>query len=422
MTLFWTISAAMMLAALALLAPTLLRKPRVGTDDTEALNVEIARERLRELQGERAAGELSDEEFEQARGDLERALAQDLAGTAQTAVDTRANNGRGAMLMVALLIPLITVPVYLTIGSPQLIDAPAGGGVTSASGELPPIGTLIAQLRERLEANPDNAEGWFLLGRTSMSLENFPQAVAAFERVVALLPEEPAALMSLADALVMAEGQIGARPIALAEKALTIDPNSVTALWLLGNAAAEHDDSAKAIALWQRAYPLLDGQTAMQAELARRISAAGGTPPVATPPAELPPIMPPPAAQPSADATATDGAVIEVEVALAPELFDRVSGDDTLFVFARAENGPPMPLAVARHTVAELPLRVTLSDAMAMMPTMKLSAFARVKVGATVSKRGRAGAQTGDLVADEQVIDSTEPPAGVQLLINRVVE
>jgi len=118
----------------------------------------------------------------------------------------------------------------------------------------------------------------------------------------------------------------------------------------------------------------------------------------------------------------TDGASITVEVALAPAILDKASPGDTLFVLARAESGPPMPLAVARHQVSELPLTVTLTDAMAMMPAMKLSSFPRVKVSAKVSKSGQAGTQAGDLVASDVVVDSADPPQSVQLLIDRVVE
>jgi cytochrome c-type biogenesis protein CcmH len=169
----------------------------------------------------------------------------------------------------------------------------------------------------------------------------------------------------------------------------------------------------------------------MQAQLAQRIRGAGGEPPADT--RSLPPIMPPPAAPATTAATAADtsgggaataagGAEIRVEVAVAPALLGQVEPGDTLFVLARAESGPPMPLAVSRHRADELPLTVTLNDSMAMMPAMRLSAFPRVKVSARISKSGQAGTQPGDLVAGDQVVDSATPPDSVQLLINRVVE
>lgn len=427
MTLFWIISAAMILAAIALLAPTLLRRHAARSDMTEQFNVEIAREHLAELVKQKDAGDLSDEEFQQARKDLELALAQDLEGTARASSPVAAGGGRWALPVAALLIPLITVTMYLQIGSPDLISGQppaaqmaAGHGTT---GDLPPIEELVTQLRARMEANPENAEGWFLLGRTYMRLQNYPDAVYAFEKVVALLPEETAGLLSLADAMTMRDGrQVGARAVELLEKALSIDPNSVTALWLLGNAAADQGDNAKALTYWQRAYPLLGEEPGMQAELAQVITGAGGEVPAA--PAALPPIMGTAnATAPSpAPAAASGGAAIVVEVALAPQLVEQLAPEDTVFVLARAESGPPMPLAVARHKADELPLRVTLTDAMAMMPAMKLSAFPRVKVSAKVSKSGQAASQPGDMIASDVVVDSANPPDSVQLLINRVVE
>lgn len=421
MTLFWIISAAMMLAATALLAPTLLRARAAKSDQTEQFNVQIAREHLAELLKQREAGDLSDEEFAQARQDLEIALAQDLEGT-RDAAPTTGIAGRWALPVAALLIPLVTVPVYLQIGSPGLITNPPGSRTATDHGAgeaLPSIEDLVTQLRARMEANPENAEGWFLLGRTYMRLENYPEAVYAFEKVVGLMPDETAGLLSLADALTMRDGRrIGPRTVELLEKALGIDPTSVTALWLLGNAAQDRGDSAAALDYWQRAYPLLADEPAMQAELGQMIRGAGGELPQA--PASLPPIMAPAAAD--AAAGPADGARITVEVALAPRLFEQLSPGDTIFVLARAEEGPPMPLAVARHQADELPLRVTLTDAMAMMPAMKLSAFPRVKVSARVSKSGQAAAQPGDLAAPDVVVDSTNPPDTVQLLIDRVVE
>jgi len=427
MTLFWIISAAMMLVALGLLAPTLLRRHATRSDQTEQFNVQIAREHLAELRKQRETGDLSDEEFDQARQDLELALAQDLEGSAEKGVVTAGPGGRWALLVAALVIPLVTIPVYLQIGSPELIDGKAAGEMAAghgAQGELPPIEQLVIQLRARMETNPDNAEGWFLLGRTYMRLQNYADAVYAFEKVVQLLPDETAGLLSLADALTMRDGrQVGARAVQLLEKALSIDPSSVTALWLLGNAAQDRGDSATALAYWQRAYPLLSDEPSMQLELGRAITGAGGELPAA--PAALPTIMAPAstAAAPPADQPApAAGAAITVEVALAPRLFEQLSPDDTIFVLARAETGPPMPLAVSRHQGDELPLRVTLTDQMAMMPAMRLSAFPRVKISAKVSKSGQAGTQPGDMVASDVVVDSANPPDSVQLVIDRVVE
>jgi cytochrome c-type biogenesis protein CcmH len=428
MTLFWTLAAAMIVVALALLAPTLLRRQRAGSDDTAVVNVEVARDRLAELARARDTGDLSDEEFAQARRDLEVALAQDLETPAAAPAATVNRGGRSALIAAAVLVPLVTVPVYYQIGAPELIDGVAPAQPLSAD-ELPPMDVLAEQLRERLEATPDAApEGWFLLGRTYMRLDDFAGAAKAFERFVELVPDEPAGLLSLADALTMRDGgRSGPRAVELLNKALTLDPDSVTALWLLGNADYEAGRTDEALDKWQRAYPLLASEPGMQTELGRLIRQAGGEVPASA--AELPPIMStaglaPPAAPEAAPAAGEDGggAAITVQVALAPALMDKAAPGDTVFVLARADDGPPMPLAVARHRVDELPLTVTLTDQMAMMPALKLSTFPRVKVSARVSKSGQATTQPGDLAAANAVVDSAAPPEVVQLLINEVVQ
>lgn len=433
MTLFWMITAGMILTALALLAPTLLRKRPTGSDTTEQLNVAIARERLAELVKQRDAGELSDEEFAQARRDLELALAEDLGDTASAAPAPSGPQARWALPVSALLIVAITVPVYVKIGNPELIkpsvsatQVPEGH---SGNGETPPIDELVKKLRARLEAEPSNVEDWSLLGRTYMNVHQYADAVYAFEHVVELTPNELPALLSLVDALATRDqGQLGARAVELLERVRSIDPDNVTALWLLGIAAANNGDLPEALEHWQRAYPLLGAQPEMRKELAGLIRRAGGEPPHTM--EGLPPTIEtgpdlarttPPATDVAPTAVA-EGAAIVVDVSLTPALMEKVSKTDTVFVLARAEDGPSMPLAVARYQAGELPLRVTLTDAMAMMPALRLSSFDRVKVSAKVSKSGQPRTQLGDMVAGDRLVETDNPTNSVTLVIDRVVK
>jgi cytochrome c-type biogenesis protein CcmH len=432
MTLFWLISAGMILASLALLAPPLLRKLPARSDTTDQLNVAIARERLADLIKQRDAGELSDEEFAQARRDLQVALAEDLGETVTAAPVRTAHQARWALPASALVIVAITVPVYMKIGNPELIDASASDTDVveghGGSGAMPPIDELAGQLRARLESEPSNVEDWSLLGRTYMSQRQYDDAVYAFEHVVELTPNEESALLALVDALATRDdGRLGARAVELLERVQSIDPDSITALWLLGIAAASNGDLAQALEYWQRAYPLLGEQPDMQTELAGLIRRAGGEPPQRV--GELPPMETTPVTAsvipPTTDAVPTaapDGAAILVDVALAPALMENVAETDTVFVLARAENGPPMPLAVARYQAGELPLRVTLTDAMAMMPALKLSSFDRVMVTAKVSKSGDPRTQPGDLVAGDRLVETGDSRERVQLVIDRVVK
>ena len=245
---------------------------------------------------EKEAGGLSDEEFAQARQDLELALAQDLEGTAETKRQPHGSGGRWALLAAAILIPLITIPVLpadrLTTADRRHARAPPRSPpVTAQRRDAAGRVSWSNSCATRMEANPDNAEGWFLLGRTYMRLQNYTQAVYAFEHVVGLLPDETAGLLSLADAMTMRERPPRRRArhrIAgkgTAASTLTASPHS--GCWAMphptGATMPPHWVSGSApIRCWT-------GEPAMQNELGQMISQAGRE--TAAPPAALPPIM-----------------------------------------------------------------------------------------------------------------------------------
>ena len=112
-------------------------------------------------------------------------------------------------------------------------------------------------------------------------------------------------------------------------------------------------------------------------------------------------------------------AAIRGVVRLDPKLAAQVKPDDTLFIFARAENGPPMPLAVVRRRAAELPIEFTLDDSLAMLPSMKLSNFPRVVVGARISRSGNAMPQSGDLQGSAGAVN-VAAAGRVEITINSV--
>jgi cytochrome c-type biogenesis protein CcmH len=198
------------------------------------------------------------------------------------------------------------------------------------------------------------------------------------------------------------DGNVPDEAVTLLDEILKEEPEAITALWLAGNAAHQREQFAKAQAFWERAYPLLSGEPGMQQELGAMLSQVSQQTGNAW----------------QAPAPATTAA-ITVNVALAPELLEKISDDDIVFIYAKAQQGPPMPVAVARHNVSELPIQVILTDAMAMMPQMTLSTTKDVLVGARISKTGQAIAQSGDLQAEEvpMNIASTKP---VSLLINQI--
>lgn len=427
MSLFWILVAAMLLVTVGVIALVLLRTPHIKEIDARALNVDIARERLQELEKEYNKGELSDEEFQQARADLELALAQDLSNPTPAPLARKMTGRIAALVVSVVLIPTITLSMYLQIGSPHALEVQGPGAsqtaATHSEGQMPPIEDLVQRMEEKLAASPQDPQGWYLLGRTYMKLERYADAARAYEQLNKIVPEGPASLLPLADALAMTnDGNLEGRPLQLITRVLELEPDNITALWLAGQAAVERGDNATALEHWQRAHPLMGEDPQMQQQLAQMIVQIGGRAPAPT--AELPSIMAPPAvatAAPgatNAPAVAEGGASLVVQVALASELIEQANPQDTVFVFAKAVQGPPMPLAVARATVADLPLEVTLTDSMAMTPAMKLSSFAQVKVSARISKSGQAIGAAGDMESDETITpNSSQTP--IQLLINK---
>jgi cytochrome c-type biogenesis protein CcmH len=308
--------------------------------------------------------------------------------------------------------------LYFELGSPGLLQLqPADPTIAHASGggqgQMPPMNEMVARLVTRLKENPQDTQGWHLLGRSLMIMRDFPKAVQAFENLHKLVGDQPEVLLSWADAQSMAQGRVmQGKPAELIRRAIELEPDNPKGLWLAGMAEEQQGNYTLAVAHWERLKPLLGDDVKSRQEIDGMIAAArqkGGLSagPVAV--ADKP--------EPAAPA----GAAIRVRISLAPELQDQVKPEESLFIYARALQGPKMPLAAARHQVRDLPLELTLDDAGAMMPAMKLSNFEQVVVGARVSRTGGAIAQSGDLRGEispvpvrdaglvEVVIDSTVP-------------
>jgi cytochrome c-type biogenesis protein CcmH len=283
---------------------------------------------------------------------------------------------------------------------------------------------LVQRLAEKMEQNPDNLEGWLMLGRTYFAVNEPGKALAALEKAYGLAPQNPEVISSYAQAVASnAGGKLAGRPAELIRTALEIDPDNATARWLDGLVSYQEGNFDAAIARWESILASLDPQGKEAAELREFIAEArqrGGSAEPA-PPTEA-------AAEeasesetvkePSAEAAESTAGVV-VQVALAEPLWPKADQNATLFVYAKAVSGPPMPLAVKRMKVADLPATVTLDDGMAMMPAMRLSNFPEVTVGARISASGQATPQSGDLEGEVSPVKAgrSEP---VEVLIDRV--
>lgn len=406
---FWIGAGLLVLAALAfLLIPVLRGRRAQAEEDRTALNVALYQERLAELDAQREAGTLTEDALQVARAEAARELLEDTEGSERR---RSARMGRLVPLLTALAMPLLGYALYLHWGSSDKVEL-------AREFATPPqtLEEMTSRLERAVKMQPDSAEGWYFLGRTYMSQERPADAAQAFEQAVRLAGRQPELLGQWAQALYFAgQRKWTAQLQAVTDEALLADPREVTTLGLRGIAAFEEGRFAEAIAFWERLIALLPAddpsRTAIQGGVAAARVRMGDAAPAPQSVA---------AAEPSAapEAAAQASKEIRVNVALDPALREKVQPGDAVFVFARAVSGPPMPLAVKRLTVADLPATVTLSDADAMMPQMRLSRFEQVRLGARISRDGNA--VRGEWRAEGEPLQTgTVSEQGVQLIIDR---
>lgn len=390
---FALMALALLLAALLPVVVALRR--RDGNVTVADQRLAAYRARLQEMDREAEDGIIGTDQAESARLEIEREMLAHVVTPSAAAHVAEPPHRPVAALVVTLCTGVLALGMYLYGGQPGLIGADTS--VVPAA----EVTAMIGKIAAHLEKNPDDAQGWEMLGRAYMAMGRYAEAVPTFERLLALTGENDAsALVRYADALAMsAGGKLGGKPSELLERVLVLEPQNRTALWLSGMAAVERGENAVAVDFWNRLLPLLqDANTKI--EVARLIEQAGGSVNV--------------------EPAAMVGATIRMRVEIAPDLKDKVPGDATVFVTARAQQGSPMPLAVAQRTAAELPFDVTLDDSLAMAPELRLSQHAAVTVMARISRSGRAERESGDLVGELQDVPTTGA-APLNLTIDSIV-
>ena len=409
MTLFWTSAAGLIVLAMAfIIVPFLLKRERT-TVSSDELNLSVFNQQLEELDSDLAAGNLDQTQYDAARRDLEKELLVDVSGDHPQSVATSSHSGSWIMSL-ALVIPLLALLLYQSLGDPKIIKQLAANPAASGSREaahpqtqstqgLPPMEELVKKLAAKMQQQPENLDGWIMLGRSYMSLKQPREALAAFERAMQLNDENPSLLLAYAEALSQTSGNsFTGKAAPLVEKAYQLNPQNPNALWMRGILAYQRQQYQPAIEYWEQLRDILGPQSREMASVDNAITDARnqlGLPP------ELPSIVQttdntvktPPAADTEQQGTSS----IQVKISLAPEMQAKAKPDDLVFIYARALSGPPMPLAAARKKVSDLPLTLTLDDSMAMMPQLKLSSFPQVAVGARISLSGNPIAQAGDL-------------------------
>ena len=413
---------------LALLLPPLLaRRAVVAASESSAValtrseaNLAILREQSLQLTDEHAAGLLNSAAYEAARMELARrtlAESPDAERSARAAVPPRS---RRTAALISALVPVLGLGLYARLGSTEALNsaAPAATGAMATAATpgadvtMAQVEAMVSAMAARLEnPAPGQAEdpvGWDMLARSLAALQRYSDADRAYARAIALAPGNAQLLADRADLLVLLQDRRSAgEPTRLIEEALKIDPDNLKALALAGSAAFERQDFDAALKHWSRARARATPGSDFANGLDRSIEAARSSAGVGAPPVKT-----------AVGQTRAAAAGVSGTVSIAPALLARVQPGDTLFIFARAAQGPRMPLAILRLPAGNWPASFQLDDSLAMSPELKLSGFEQVVVQARVSRSGQALPQPGDLIGQTAALKPGT--RGIELRLDQV--
>ena len=420
---FCFIAWAMTVLVLGSLLWPLIKRQEPSKNEEGGKALLVYRKLFGELDQDHQNAMLTDEQYEQSKRELERRLLDEI-GPAEASSPTRLwrVNGRAIVVALAFIIPATSGLLYWTLGNPQAITLPVSPSLAGfdVSGGAPQtsegLEVLTERLKMRLEQNPNDGLGWALLARSYVEIGRHADAVLIYEKAMKLIPDDPELLVDYADALgVLHVRKLGGKPELLIQQALKIDPNHVKALMLAGTVAFDRSDFRQAVRYWEQADAHLpadaegDVRRELLLDIAEAKGLAGGKPATASAVGFAG----------SSTRSGEQGVAISGTVNLAPSLTRKGGSIDTLFVFAKAMNGPPMPVSIVKLMKQDLPLTFRLDDSTSPMPSRKLSDMDSVVIVARLSKSGQAMPQSGDLEGMSQPVKPGN--SRVTLVIDREI-
>jgi len=404
---YWLVVFVLLMIAFFIIIPPLWKIRKIQPGDFDQRNIHIAQQRVQDLNNQLEAGSLTPEQFEEQYDELELSLNDDLS--IKQKGEESSTQGRWVAPVILLLVPLLSISGYLVLGEPDALlkvqEQPAQQTMNTGTD----VNAMISGLIQQLKQQPDNAKGWVKLGRSYKYIKKYQQAVNCFEKAYGLLGDQPEVMLYLADSLAMVNGgQFSAKASELVFKALEISPNNEVGLWLAGMVKTEQKEISQAMQYWLKLETLLPADSNSY----RQLQALMATVRAQNPDLE------------EKNNKALDAGLavsINVQVSIDDSIKSKTGPTNTVFIYAKALSGSPMPLAIVRKQVADLPVSVTLDDAMAMMPAMKLSNFKQVKVMARISKSGTAKQQKGDFIGSVKLSDLTAKQS-VVIVINQEIK
>ncbi len=357
-------------------------------------------------------GDIDRAAYEEEMIDLELRAQRDEIGDHKTQVATGSQIDRFfAAGLIFVMVPIGSLGLYLKIGQPEAQSVTEFVEIQKENLTLEQLGEILTKIQGHLKDDPSDVEGWVMLGRTLKGLGRFDESVSAWKRAYELSPDDANLLVDYAEALALVDMK-DHEPGELIDRALEYDPNNVKGLALGGSIAFANADYDTAIKRWSLLASLVrddedlvstlkEGVAEASRRLGNEVSADPGTSPKISKSGE------------------TSQALITGRLRLDERIRDLVLPTESVFIFVRAVDGPPMPIAALKVEVKDLPLEFSIGDNESLQQSRKLSEFTSVLVGARVSKSGNAIEATGDLVGE---VKRTSLGSKVDLVIDRRVE
>jgi cytochrome c-type biogenesis protein CcmH len=451
---FWILTILMLLVAIGLLVYPILRVRQSSAIAYKESNLNINDEKIKELDLDLKDGRIDQLFYKAAREELDRELLIDIPAESR---ETAALHYTGAAkrhpalaLVITIFVPALVLLLYLQLGMHSASDEAfvasqkrsQQSASNNASTKQPAsMEQLTKQLEARIEQNGGSVQDWTMLARAHKYLGQYGLAEKSF--AVALQQDENNAqlMLELAEMMALNNGrQFTAPSRELVRKAYALEPSNANVLWFSGVAEYQFGNYRQAIERLVALLPIAGGEedvvksaTAMISKSREQLIAAGEEMPElevllgVTSTTEAVPVVRPATARPAtvapaASSTATSSSITSLSVAVdvSDEVRNKFNANDVVFIYAKAKQGPRMPLAAQRMTLAELPTTVLLDDSMAMVAGMNLSAFEQLVISARVSKSGAAIAQSGDYIGSTD-FENQKTQASINIVIDTAV-
>ncbi len=429
---FWGLMLLMLLLAISLVIYPLLRVRGLSSIAYKESNLSLHEEKLIELDADLAENRIDQEHYRIARQELDHELLDNIPEESKsTAAEHYAMRmiRRPAMaLSIAVFVPAFSMLLYMQIGmhaaNQQASTAPQAQQLAQQQQQqVPSVEEMTLKLEQFVQQNDAGVKEWSMLGRAYKHLRRYDEAAQAFTRAIELQPNARL-MLEKAEALALSNNQVfndEARDLVM--RASALEPDNINALWFAGVAEFQHANYRESIEHLSRLSSIAQEDADVNKSIrfyidkarAELIARGEDVPEVAVllqaDAGSSAPVQP----------TATASAALKVNVSVSDEAREKFSPGDVVFVYAKAAQGPKMPLAVQRLSLAALPTSVTLDDSMAMIDGMNLSAFPSVIVAARISRSGSAIAQSGDYIGEYPVNDVNSAKDVISINIDRVV-